>query len=325
MVNHILEGATLDDIDLQTIEIFKQDVSKAGRIKNVQSMELVELLSFLGLYSNAGLTKAAIILFGKDFAKHYPNQSLVIGRFDVNNLLAYHEECHDNLIKSYHKTIDLLRSKYVLQLVSFEGWQRYEDFEYPEDAMKEIVLNALVHRDYLIPATIQIKVKLKEMTVSSPGLLVEDMTINKLLCEQRSCPRNKLLAKACYYAGYTEKEGRGIEIIRDSSIEHNLPPPEFEVNKTSFIAKLRKREINEKIKVSRTKKKTVKDKKRTNELNVLECMVYKQNITIPEIAYKLNLSNSGVNLIIKILRNEGVIKRIGSDKKGYWEVIHKTY
>lgn len=94
------------------------------------------------------------------------------------------------------------------------------------DALREILLNALVHRTY-VGASIQIRIYDDRMSVWNEGILPSGLTVDDLKVEHNSIPRNPKIAKTCFLAGYIDAWGRGISKIFNSCREFNLIEPEI--------------------------------------------------------------------------------------------------
>ncbi len=93
--------------------------------------------------------------------------------------------------------------------------ERTEIFEYPLDALRELVLNCIIHRDYTSPVDNQIKIFDQKITIFNPGKLYGDLTIEQLKTDSYpSRTRNKLIAEAFYLTGDIEKYGSGYQRIR---------------------------------------------------------------------------------------------------------------
>jgi len=98
---------------------------------------------------------------------------------------------------------------------SLEGFQRREVWEYPLEALREAVANALIHRDYTYPADIQIRIEEDHLEVWSPGELPPPLTPEALYRPHPSVLRNPLIAQAFYFAGIIERWGTGTTRIID--------------------------------------------------------------------------------------------------------------
>ncbi|NLL84405.1 MAG: winged helix-turn-helix transcriptional regulator [Lentisphaerae bacterium] len=236
----INERATLDHIDAPTIETFMRDASKSGRLPDLSALSIAELLEKLNLLTSEGLTNAALVLFGKDPGKFYTNSFVKIGRFVQSAVdIRFQEVCEGNLFQILHGVMEQLERKFLIKPIRFEGLRRIEELEYPVSALREMILNALVHRNYLGTMTL-LRVMDDSLSLWNAGVLPVELTIDKLYVSHGSYPRNPLIASACYKAGYIDSWGRGIEKIREACRTAGLPPPHFAEEQGGFMVELHK-------------------------------------------------------------------------------------
>jgi len=203
--------AALADIDEKTVAQYKSDAIRAGRLPDDDSSDLPldEFLDKLRLLENGQLKRAGLVLFGKDPARFYPNQIVKIGRFGLeDDDLKFQEVVEGNLLHLLHETVAELNRKFFVKPISFEGLQRIEKDEYPVAAVREILLNALVHRDYM-GSFIQIRIYDDKFWVWNEGGLPEDLSLELLKQSHPSRPRNPLIADVCFKGGYIDSWGRG--------------------------------------------------------------------------------------------------------------------
>lgn len=120
--------------------------------------------------------------------------------------------------------------------VKFEikGIEREGIWDFPIEAIREVVINALIHKDYLSTAEIQIKVYDDRIWMWNPGKLPEQLSIEDLKREHSSYPKNPLIANAFYLAGFIEFWGSGTKRIVDLCKEQNLPEPDYEEEQSGF-------------------------------------------------------------------------------------------
>ena len=149
---------------------------------------------------------------------------IYIGK-DVTDL-RFHEIIEGNLVYMVKEAMVQLDYKFLVRPVEFSGLYRIEKREYPEPALKEMILNAVVHRTYM-GATVQMRVFDNRLTIWNEGPLPSGLSVEKLKEEHSSLPRNPLIAEACFKAGYIDAWGRGIMKIMNSCKEAGLPDPEF--------------------------------------------------------------------------------------------------
>ena len=222
----IEERASLDDINAETIESFKKSAEdRIPAIANEKDHRVI--LDKLNLLDGSKLKRAAILLFGKDTQKFYPSAYLKIGRFLTEADLQTSDVVEGNLFEQLESALEILRTKYLKSEIRFEGIHRREILEYPHEALREGIINALIHRDYLGTSTIQIRVYNDRLVMMNEGKFPPEVPVEKLKTEHLSKPRNVLLAGAFYKAGFIESWGRGTIKIVEKCLEQGLPEPDF--------------------------------------------------------------------------------------------------
>lgn len=119
-----------------------------------------------------------------------------------------------------------LNRKFFKNPIDFEGMQRVEKGEYPVAAIREMLLNALVHKSYP-GAAIQIRVYDDKINIWNEGTLPSELTIDALTKQHPSIPRNPIIADVCYKGGFIDTWGRGTLKIINSCKEAELPSPDI--------------------------------------------------------------------------------------------------
>jgi ATP-dependent DNA helicase RecG len=230
-----LPGVTLADLDAEALKDFRR---LAGRSQRLPEAVLEEpdqtLLEKLHLVEGAYLTRAAALLFHPDPERFFTGASVKIGYFESNVDLRYQDEVQGNLIHQVNQAIEVLKAKYLRAWISYEGLQRIETWPVPMPALREAVLNAVVHKDYASGATIQISVYPDKLMIWNPGELPPDWTVEKLLGKHASIPFNPDVASVFFRAGMIEAWGRGIERILEACREAGTPEPEVRYEQTGL-------------------------------------------------------------------------------------------
>lgn len=336
----INERATLEHIDTPTIEAFIVDANRSGRLPDLSALTVSELLEKLNLLTSEGLTNAAVVLFGKNPNKFYTNSFVKIGRFVQSAVdIRFQEVCEGNLFQILHGVMEQLERKFLIKPIRFEGLRRIEELEYPIAALREMILNALVHRNYLGTMTL-LRVMDDRLSLWNAGVLPVELTIDKLYVSHGSYPRNPLIASACYKAGYIDSWGRGIEKIREACRRAGLLEPHFAEEQGGFIVELRKAGIQE------TAEDGLHDKTRMNDPVVSERTevdfgtiaerirndcgsqvvkafeIIRQNpeYTAEQISMILGKTARTIENYTAKLKKAGYIVRRGPKLGGYWEV-----
>jgi len=123
--------------------------------------------------------------------------------------------------------------------------QRIETYEYPKEALREALLNAISHKDYSGGAPIQISVYKDKIMIWNEGQLPENWTIESLLKKHPSKPYNPDIANAFFRSGYIESWGRGTIKIIEICKEAGLPTPLYYYESSGFWVEFRKHIYNE--------------------------------------------------------------------------------
>ncbi|MCK5681454.1 HTH domain-containing protein [bacterium] len=211
----------------------------------------------------------------------------------------------------------------------FEGIHRIEELEYPASALREMLLNALVHRNYLGSMT-QLKVFNDKLSLWNAGALPVELTIEKLFQTHESFPRNPLIADVCYKAGYIDSWGRGVEKITDACREAQLPAPNIFERSGGIVVELTKEMPLQKQtgQISETSGKDygmiserIRKEFGSEPVKAFEIICQYPEFTAKQIAEKLEKTPRTIENYIAKLKKTGFIVRRGPKLGGHWEVI----
>ena len=149
-----------------------------------------------------------------------------IGRFGKSDSdLKFQDVVEGNIFDMADKVIEILRSKYLTSPIHYEGLLRKEVLEYPEVALREAILNAIIHKDYT-GAMIQLSVYDDKLMLWNPGSLPDEVR-GHIKDKHPSRPRNATIAQVFFKAGFIEAWGRGISKIMEACKAAGLPEPEI--------------------------------------------------------------------------------------------------
>ena len=222
----IEDRGNFDLIDMTTIDDFKRYA--VDRISSIaRETDVTILLQKLNLIEKSKLKRATILLFGKDPQRFYSQSVVRIGKFLSDTEIQSTDIVKGNLFQQLENTLEILRMKYLQSQTKFEGIHRRDILEYPYEALREAVINALIHRDYIGTSQIQIRVYSDKLIIMNEGKLPPEVPVEKLKTNHLSRPRNRLLAEVFYYAGFIEAWGRGTIKIVEKCVEQGLPEPDF--------------------------------------------------------------------------------------------------
>ncbi|OYT54015.1 MAG: hypothetical protein B6U72_03865 [Candidatus Altiarchaeales archaeon ex4484_2] len=234
--SQICEEATLEDIDEEKVRWFLKEARKQRGLKILEEAHLEEVLMKLKLLRNGKLTNAAVLLFSKEpmflqsevkcirFSGNKPVKPYIDFQTLEGNVFDLIDNARDFVLRNIRKAIWLVPEKV----------QREERYEYPPDAIREAIVNAVVHRDYGSPSKVQVRIFDNRIEIWSPGTLPKEISIEDLKKEHSSIPRNPLLFKQLFWVKYVEDVGSGTLDMMDQCKEWNIPEPEFEHITGSF-------------------------------------------------------------------------------------------
>ncbi len=229
----------LDVLDAETVEDFK--VLAQPRLPALRpSDNIATILNNLQLLDNEGrLFRAAVLLFGKDqqTQRLSPTAFVQIGRFKSGAEILDEKTMTGNLFQQLNAVMQqfrvYLQARYEFPSAMGEGTgiealQRREVWDYPLEALREAVANALLHRDYASAGRVMIRVYDDRVLITSPGGLPKGVSIDDLSRDPHpSKLRNPLLAEAFYFASLVERWGSGTTRMASACAAQGLPAPDF--------------------------------------------------------------------------------------------------
>lgn len=233
--------ATFDDIDENTFFAFLKMSEEKGRMPETAGLTIEQAFDKLLLTENGQLKRTAIILFGKNPTRFYPNTFVKVGYFKGNDIL-FHDVVEGNLVTLLREVSNLLNFKYFTKKIHFEGLYRIETGEYPAPAIREMLLNALIHRNYMGSMT-QIRLYDDSINIWNDGTLPAGINSEILRKPHRSNPRNPLLADVCFKGGLIDSWGSGTIRIIETCKQANLPDPELIEQEGGFSVTLFKNNL----------------------------------------------------------------------------------
>ncbi|NDW13830.1 transcriptional regulator [Bacteroides sp. 214] len=303
--------ATFDDIDEKAFKAFLVMAKEKDRLPDVEGLSMEDVFNKLRLTKNGELTRAAIILFGKDPRNFFTNAFVKIGRFKGDTDLRFQDVEEGNLIVLLKSVLERLDHKYLTRSIEFKGMLRLEHSEYPIPALREMLLNAMVHRQYMGSFT-QIRVYDDRITIWNDGKLPEGITLEMLKHIHSSHPRNPLIADVCFKGGLIDSWGRGTVRIIESCKEAGLPEPELTEREGGFLVTLFKNNL--------TEEQLVKLGLNARQVKAVSYVKEKGRITNSDYQTLNEISDRTSSRDLEDLVAKGVLKRVGDKKSAHYEI-----
>ena len=308
------------------LRLFKAGASQSGRMdRSVLRDSREVILGNLELTEKHGLKRATCLLFSPRPEQYVSGAWIKIGFFVTDDDLRYQDEVHGSLFEQVERALELLHTKYLKAYISYHGLQRRETFLYPYAALREALLNAVVHKDYSGGVPIQISVYEDKLVLWNPGDLPEHWTLEKLLGKHPSQPFNPLIANAFFRAGYIESWGRGIEKINREFREHGIDPPTYDFGMAGLMLTFRANPAHLRASASGAVQDRLGEKlgEKLGETRtaIVQSMKDNPRVTVSELAKRLRLSTTAIEKNIHHLKMKGYVKRVGPAKGGHWEIV----
>ena len=221
-------GTGIDDIAEKKVEWYLTRRETVRNVPKPQDMNMTDLLRNINGISDAEQsTHAGILFFGKYPQRFFYNAQLRVVKFKGTSVLhpvIDRLDCTGALWEMVDAAEEFIRKN--IRLLSFrtsKSFQRDDKFEYPLDALREAIINALIHRDYQKSADVRVFIFDTRVEVISPGTFPEGVSPDEPVHE----PVNPTLSQFMYDVGFIERYGAGIRMMRRLSEEWGNEAPRY--------------------------------------------------------------------------------------------------
>ena len=299
----------IEDIDLAKVERFIKHIEQNTHRQIAFSP--LDFLTRFEMIRKGKLSVGGYLLFAKE---HCPISDVQIGRFKSPTAIIDSISLNTDLISQVDEILFFIRKHMMVEYIITGMPQRIERYDYPEDAVREIVINMIVHRDYRDTGHSIIKIFDDRIEFFNPGKLYGGLTVADLLSgNYTSQVRNKLIANAFKEIGLVERYGSGISRIINICKDYGLRMPVFEEFFQGFRVTLFKEKsaIGEKVGENLTE----------NQESILNQIQLNKYISARELSLKIGISQRKIEENLSKLKERKILRRVGSPKGGYWDVI----
>ena len=204
----------------------------SGRLIGSVGNRLVDMLDRLGVRRNGKILQAAMVLFGRTFLPDYPQCELRMARFRGTDKTEFldQRQIRGPAFKLLEEAQLFCQRHFPLPGKIVSGrMERVDTPLIPPDAMREILVNALIHRDYSIAGgAVSLAIFDNRVEIWSAGTYPAGITPEMLTRDHPSVQRNPIIADVFYRAGLIERWGRGTNRVIEMCRTANVRPPEFQ-------------------------------------------------------------------------------------------------
>ena len=345
-------GATKDDLDMEAVRKYmRRSVEKKRRSYSEDEDPWEVLLKLEWVKSETEITRAAYLMFAKDTQRKFSQAIVHSGAFRADGALIVDSlDSKGNIQDQIDDAMAFIKRNIHCALVITPGKVDHDPmWDYPLEAVRETLANALCHRDYGAPYDIQVKIFEDSLCISSPGQLPFDMPMEFLMKPTHpSRPRNKIIAQAFFDMGIIERYGSGIKRIKGDCDKNGNPYPEWNDRYGEFATTYRPRVAKGEGRMDDTAQSTTQSAANTTQnttqtkpetAQAAQNFGQKRDITLTqrkildylhghpaasrrELAETIgNVTEDGVKYNLARLQVLGLLKRVGPDFGGHWEVV----
>ena len=303
------------------VENFDEDELRSlfGDNERHSQQDIVAKLETMGLSRQGRFTNATDVLICKDVATRHPQtRAKAVAYIDKSNdVYRGYETFEGTLLKVFNSLYSfVIRHTEAGARFSNDAPVRQAIYQYPLMAIREGLINALVHRDYeSYSGTVKVEIQDKSLIISNSGGLFGGMTIERLKEGRLSAFRNPDMANYLNRRGFMEMTGRGSILIQEACRKDGLPPPQWMADASSVTLVFYATASN----ASLTKSKE-KGKEKSRE-KILSILSVSPTATTTDLVVATGLSTSGVEKNLRELKASGILVRVGPDKGGHWKVL----
>ncbi len=312
----IAEGKVRFDSQLNEKFVFENDFDE-GKLKqflkraDIQSeLPAIDILVNLGLAVKKErffLNNGGILFFAREPGRFFRTTKVICvsymgnEKIDIIDRKVFDADVFSNIENAIYYV-----KKHIDVAFEIKTLKRTEILQFPEDAIRECVVNAVMHRDYFDDTgDVLVEVFKNKLTISNPGGLVKGLREEDFGKVSRT--RNQLVADLLLRAGYVEKMGTGILRIKEAMRKAGLPSPEFSFN-GSFLVTLFDGKVTNR----------VTNKVTNHQLVILEEVGRNKNVTAEQLSTIVGISRRKIIENLSKLKQKKLLERVGSTRKGYW-------
>lgn len=303
----------LEEIDEAAVNMFLRIAVKRERLLDYDTDDLSEILLRLNLLVDGKITNAAIMLFGKNPQKYFTNALVRVLKLK-DDISVSDRTITGNLFKQAEEAEQAIRNLINVEYGIKDKLQREEIWEYPLEAIREALLNSIIHRDYFkYGIQTQIKIYEDKIWFFNTGDLFGGMTIEKLKKPHPSANRNPLIADMFFRTGMVEVQGSGINRMLKSFRAAGLPEPEFKEEFGGFSVYMFKNYTEDMLQEMGLNERQIKAMAHVSKTGSISIKEYSE--LVPE------KSRGTLKRDLSDLVDKGLVKPIGSQKTRRYELI----
>ncbi len=310
----IHKSATWDNISKEKIRNFLKEADISMR-KIVPR----DILTSLNIADGDGITNASVLFFAKDPRRLIVQAQMTLIAFKGTDRIHIYDrqDVQDDLLTQFNAAV-LFLMKHLNLRSEIIGVNRKDIYELPFEALREAIANAIIHRDYSVRGTsLMVEVYDDRVEIVNPGVFPQH---RKKEFGKISVRRNEHIADLFFRMDKVERAGTGIRRMKEAMTVAGLAAPN--IRQTGFYTIVFKRPAG--IGGDRVVEKLVDrlvERLAESQKTILKLIKENPYISKKELSEAIGISTTAVDKNITRLKKEGMLKRIGPDKGGHWEIV----
>jgi len=275
---------------------------KLAHISNNMNRE--DILKNLRVLTNEGITNAGVLYFAKQPYKYIISSKIRCIHFNDDKRIDIldKKEVDRGIIGNIEFAVAYLKERIPVRF-EIKDLKRKEFPEYPFEAYREAIVNAIIHFDYYLGDTIAIEKQKSRIVINNKGeLLFPESEFGK-----RSEARNRLLVDLLARTNLMEKAGTGIKRVTDACVE-NSNEVYFDFSDSFWVT------------IESNVPENVPENRLTTIIDLIKNDI---RISMLDLSKRLNVNHKTIKRDIEKLKSEGIIQRVGPAKGGYWKIHNK--
>lgn len=314
----IHKGVTWNHISKEKIRNFLKEA-------NISMRKIVprDILTSLNIADGDRITNAGVLFFAKDPRRLIVQAQMTLIAFKGTDRIHIYDrqDVQDDLLTQFNVAV-LFLMKHLNRRSEIIGVNRKDIYELPFEALREAIANAIIHRDYSVRGTsLMVEVYDDRVEIVNPGVFPwhRRKEFGKI-----SVRRNERIADLFFRMDKVERAGTGIRRMKEAMTSAGLPAPK--ISQGGFYTILFRRPA-EKGAENLTQEATQKIPRKYpeeltgNQLSILGLLEDDNSLTRQQLAEKLSVSPETIKKNIEKLKAKKILKRIGPDKGGHWEIV----
>ena len=345
-------GATVDDLDEQGMYRFVRAARRARQLPLPEDTSPADLLRHLNLLNRGRLTNAAVLLFGNAPQRFLISAEVRCAHFqgtEVARPIPSRQVYKGTVFELVDQAVNCVMSRIAPAAgTRAETVKAPAACEIPKEVVTEVIVNAVAHRDYTDNSSVQVMLFADRLEVVNSGRLPPPLTVEKLREARASLPANPLIAAPMHLRGHGDGMGLGIAGMIRRCAEAGLPEPEFENGAGYFTTRIWKPTASVRGPATTAAKSLSPDRSTgrpesrsaphppattqnairtpaTTQIptreRILELLRAEAKLTRNDLALRTGITPDGVKYHLARLKKAGLLRRVGSDRAGHWEVL----